>query len=186
LTILTGACVALALVAITLAATASLATAEAAPAPARFAVAEDETVVSGTVVGVGDAVIGVQEADGTAPVAFPVAPGATLSRDGAPAVLAELRPNDPVHLTVDRATGTVRQIVAESAAAPLFQPSDRLAAIAFLGLVAGALALFARRRAPLAVAETVSARPARPARRLGLGDLSVSPFVRRRQPEYQS
>jgi hypothetical protein len=183
---LTGVCVALALVAFTLAATASLATAEAAPAPARFAVDTDEIVVSGTVVGVGEGMIGVQEANGAEPVAFPITPGATLSRDGAPAVLADLRQNDPVHLTVDRASGSVRQIIAESATTPLFQPSDRVAAVAFLGFVAGALALIARRRAPLAIVETVPATPARPARRLGLSDLSLSPLVRRRQPEYQS
>jgi hypothetical protein len=186
LTLLTAACVTLALVAIALAATASLATAESGPAPARFAVGADETVITGTVVGVGEAVIGVQETDGSGPVAFPIVPGATMSRDGVPVSLTGLRQGDPVHLTVDRVSGGVRQVVAGSAAAPLFQPSDQLAAFAFLGLVAGAFALVARRRMPLAVVETVPAPKARPARRLGLADLPLNPYPRRRQPEYQA
>ena len=182
LTLLTGLCVTLALAAIALAATASLVTAEPAPDAARFVGSADDVVISGTVVGVGDGLIGIQEAAGVEPVAFPLAAETTLTRDGAPAVLADLRQDDPVHLTVDRASGTVRQVVAESAPRPPFQPSDGLAAFAFLGFVAGALVLASRRRRPLAVVE-IEAAPSHPASRLGLGEVTFRTY--RRQPEFQ-
>ena len=182
LTLLTGLCVTLTLAALALAATASLATAETAPDAARFAGSADDVVISGTVIGVGDGLIGIQEAAGVAPVAFPLAAEATLTRDGTPAVLADFRQNDPVHLTVDRASGTVRQIAAESAPRPPFQPSDGLAAFAFLGFVGGALVLASRRRRPLAVVE-LEAAPSHAASRLGLGDVSFRTY--RRQPEFQ-
>lgn len=184
LTLLTGLCVTLALAAIALAATASLATAETAPDAARFVGSADDVVISGTVVGVGvgDSLIGIQEAAGVDPVAFPLGAEASLTRDGAPAVLTDLREDDPVHLTVDRASGTVRQVVAESAPQPPFQPSDGLAAFAFLGFVAGALVLASRRRRPLAVVE-IEAAPSRPASRPGLGEVSFRTY--RRQPEFQ-
>lgn len=174
LALLTGLSVILALVAITLAATTSPATAEAASLPAKFAVGADETVISGSVVGIGDGLIGVQEANGTQPVAFPVIAGTTMSRDGAAAVLTDLRQHDSVHLTVDRASGVVTQVVAAPvAAAP--QISDPLAAFALLGLIAGAVVLVARRKTPLGVVEIVTQRRPQPARRLGLGDLSLNP-----------
>jgi hypothetical protein len=185
LALLTGLCVTLALVAITLAATSSLATAESAPLPAKFAVSSNETVIAGTVVGVGDGLIGVQEANGAQPVAFPVVTGTALSREGVPASLADLRQHDVVHMTIDRTSGEVVQIVATPATSATPQPSDRLAAFALLGLIAGAVALVARRRTPLGVIEVATERHSQPAR-LRLGDLSLSPYLRRRQPEYQA
>lgn len=186
LALLTGLCVILALAAITLAATPAPATAESASLPAKFAVGADETVISGTIIGVGDGLIGVQEADGAQPVAFPVVAGATLSRDGAPAVLTDLRQHDSVHLTIDRASGVVTQIVAAPAGGTLMQPSSRLAAFALFGLIAGAVALVARRKTPLGVVEIVTKRRPQSARRLRLGDLPLNPYLRRRQPEYQA
>ena len=186
LALLTGLCVTLALVAITLAATSSPATAESAPLPAMFAVGTDETVIAGTVVGVGDGVIGVQEANGAQPVAFPVVSEAMLSRDGVPATLADLRQHDVVHMTIDRTSGAAVQIVAAPASSATPRPSDRLAAFALLGLIAGAVTLVARRRASLGVVEIAAERYPRPARRLRLGDLPLNPYLRRRQPEYQA
>lgn len=186
LALLTGLSVVLALVAITLAATTSPATAESATFPAKFAVGADETVVSGTVIGIGDGLIGVQEADGAQPVAFPIVAGASLSRDGAPAALTDLRQHDTVHLTINRASGAVVQIVAAPAADAPLPISNRLAAFALLGLIAGAAALAVRRRTPLGVVEIVTKHRPQAFRRLGLGDLPLNATLRRRQPEYQA
>lgn len=179
--VLTGLCVALALVAFALAATSSGATAETAPA--RFAVGPNETLITGTVVGVGEALVGIQEAGGAAPVAFAVTSGAPLSRDGVAAALGDLRQHDQVHLTVDRAAGTVVQIVAEPAPRPIFQPSASTAAVAALGLFAAAVVLAGRLRAAApATARELSPEPSPPVRPSRLPKLALAPFTGARRP----
>jgi hypothetical protein len=184
LSLMTGACVILALVALTLAATSAPATAQSTPA--KFAVSPDEVVISGTVVGVGDGLIGIQEAGSSAPVAFPVASEAAFSRGGAPVALTDLRRNDPIHLTVDRATGTVLQVVAEPGPRFMFQPSDSTAAVAALGFLVAAAVLVARLRPPAATTGGATTRRVDPARRPRLPALALHPYSRTRQPEYQA
>jgi hypothetical protein len=182
-TLVTGLCVMLALAAFTLAATSAPATAETSPEPARFALGNDEMIVSGTVVGIGDGLIGVQEANAAAPVAFPVVAGATMSRAGEPVALNQFRQHDPVHLTIDSSSGAVLQIVAEPAPGLMFQPSNELAAFALLGLIAGAFALTLLHWTRTGTVSAGNRVLARRARRLGL---SLKPGLPRHQPKYQA
>lgn len=183
MTLVTGLCVLLAIAAFTLAATSAPATAETGPEPAKFALSNDEMIISGTVVGIGDGLIGVQEADGAAPVAFPVVAGATMSRAGEPVALNQLRQHDPVHLTIDRASGAVLQVVADPAPGLMFQPSNEVAAFALLGLIAGACALTLLHWTRTGATQAGNPGLARRARRLGL---SLKPELPRQQPKYQA
>lgn len=181
-TLVTGLCVVLALAAFTLAATSAPATAETSPAPAKFAVGSGEMIVSGTVVGTGTDLIGVQEANGAAPVAFPVVAGASMSRAGEPVALSDLRQHDPVHLTIDRASGAVLQIVADPAPGLMFQPSNEVAAFALLGLIAGAAALALLHWTRTGAVPATDQALARRARRLGISLKPAMPS----QPNYQA
>lgn len=182
-TLVTGLCVLLALAAFTLAATSAPATAETNPEPAQFALSNDEMVVSGTVIGVDEGLIGVQEANGAAPVAFPVVAGATMSRGGEPVTLFDLRQHDPVHLTIDRTSGRVLQIVADPVPGLMFQPSNEMAAFALLGLIAGAFALILLHWTRTGAGTADSQGLVREARRLGL---TLRPALPRHQPKYQA
>ncbi|MDQ3694354.1 MAG: hypothetical protein M3464_12095 [Chloroflexota bacterium] len=184
LSLLTGACVTLAVVALILAATAAGAIAESTPA--KVAVNPAEMIVTGTVVGVGEGLIGIQEAVATVPVAFPVAAGTMMSRDGAAAGLADLRQHDAVSLTVDPATGTVSRVVAESAPGPMFQPSNSTAAVAALGLIIAAIILAARLRPGVTAAGRPAPRRAGPIHGPRLPRLSLPSYGRSRQPGCQA
>jgi H+/Cl- antiporter ClcA len=183
MTLVTGLCVLLALAAFTLAATSAPATAETGPEPAKFALSNDEMIVSGTVVGIGDGLIGVQEANGAAPVAFPVVSRATMSRAGEPVALNELRQHEPVHLTIDRNTGVVLQIVADPSPGLMFQPSNEMAAFALLGLIAGAFALTLLHWTRTGTVSAGDEGLGRRARRLGL---ALKPALAKQEANYQA
>ena len=181
LSLATAACVLFAVAAFILAASPRPVNAESGAASdtyAAFAVNPTDVVIAGTVVGVGDGLLGVQEVDGAAPVAFPLAQGAALSRDGRPVSLLQLRPGDRVQLTVNYAAGEAVVVAATAATGSWFQPTSGHAALAALGLIAATGLLILRERS--------AAKAVAPARmpRTGLSDLSQSLLGRRRNPEY--
>ena len=88
-----------------------------------------------------------------------------------------------MHLTIDRTTGAVLQIVAEPVPGLMFQPSNEMAAFALLGLIAGAFALTLIHWTRTGSAPASDQGLARRARRLGV---ALKPDLPRHQPNYQA
>ena len=101
----------------------------------------------GTVLGLNEGGIVVQEPNGAGPVAFPVALGLVVTRGGAAVPVGELRAGDSIAMTIDGRSGSVLRADATAAAAPFpFAPSGEAALLASLGLIGGGVALVTRRR----------------------------------------
>ena len=120
-----------------------------APEPAPVALAEGVPVaVAGTLLGVADGHLAVQEPDAAGPVAFPLAARTEVLRGGEAVALDALRQGDELRMSVDGATGRVLRVDAVPAARPPFAPSNELALLAAIGLVSGGVLLAARTRRP--------------------------------------
>jgi len=111
--------------------------------------------VTGTIDGSGtDQVVVGDIAGQAAPVAYPVAEGVVVRRQGAPATLDQILPGDTVAVTVDEATGRATAIDAEPAAATAGTSDSGsssgilglLGGLGLLALLIGGLLLFLRRR----------------------------------------
>jgi hypothetical protein len=115
--------------------------------------------VSGTVLGLAEGGIVVQEPAGAGPVAFPVALGLVVTRNGAAAPVDALQAGDKIGMTIDGRTGSVLRADAQAVSAPMpFAPSGEAALLASLGLIGGGAALATRHRT--APARIVPSRPA--------------------------
>jgi len=106
--------------------------------------------IDGTVLGIGQSGIVVQETNSTVPVAFPAALGLVVTRSGSAVPVNALRAGDSISMTIDGRTGSVLHADATAAPAPLpFAPSGEAALLASLGLIGGGAALAARHRKAL-------------------------------------
>ncbi len=103
--------------------------------------------IDGTVLGMRDGRLAIQERNGSAPVAFPVALGLSVTRAGVETPVDALQPGDRIAMTIDGRTGTVLRADAHPAASSApFAPSGESALLAALGLIGAGVLLATRRR----------------------------------------
>lgn len=97
--------------------------------------------IDGTVVGVSDGRIAVQERSATAPVAFLLSPDSHIVRGGESVPADALVAGDSVRMTIDGRSGAVLRLDAAPVAGFVLAVPDVAAFLASLGLIAGATAL---------------------------------------------
>ncbi len=120
--------------------------ATAGPAPAVPATPALLVSVSGSVVGVGDGLLGVQQTGAAGPVSFMIGADTLVTRDGRTAPISSLRPGDALAMTVDGQTGRVLQLRAEAASASWVERVGAVGPLAAVALVIAAALLLARHR----------------------------------------
>lgn len=120
---------------------------DSAPGEAAAAVAAPLVPVGGTIVAVGDGLLGVQEASTSTAVSFMLGAETLLTRDGEAAAVDDLRAGDRVRMTVDGRTGQILQLRADAAGGAWTKRLDTLGPIAALAWIVTVGILVARYRA---------------------------------------